>query len=50
MLDQRDQLLALIGRITTAVGSREARLDIAATVTGSNITPTRRQTAHSISR
>ncbi len=46
VLDQRDQLLALIGRITDAVSTPQARQDIAATVTGLNVTSTRRQTAH----
>lgn len=46
VLDQRDQLLALIERIADAVGTPEARLDVAATVTGLNVASTRRQTAH----
>ncbi|MFI8977444.1 DNA-directed RNA polymerase subunit alpha C-terminal domain-containing protein [Nocardia asteroides] len=46
VLDQRDQLLALIERITDAVGAPEARLDIAATVGGLNLASTRRQSAH----
>ncbi|MFE7802527.1 DNA-directed RNA polymerase subunit alpha C-terminal domain-containing protein [Nocardia sp. NPDC057440] len=45
VLDQRNQLLALIERITDAVGTSEVLRDITTTLDGMDLTPTMRQTA-----
>ncbi|MEV6430386.1 hypothetical protein [Nocardia sp. NPDC051463] len=45
MLDQRNLLLALIERITAAVGTSEGLRDITMTLDGMDLTPTRRQIA-----
>lgn len=45
VLEQRDQLLALIGRITDAVSTAVALQDIDATIGGMDLAPTMRQIA-----
>ncbi|MEV0081166.1 DNA-directed RNA polymerase subunit alpha C-terminal domain-containing protein [Nocardia neocaledoniensis] len=50
VLDQRDQLLALINRISTEISAPDARHDIVTTLKAMNLTPTVRQTARTHSK
>lgn len=50
VLDQRNQLMALIERITDAVSTSEGLRDIATTMGSMELTPTMRQTAATRSR
>ncbi|WP_406230524.1 hypothetical protein [Nocardia sp. NBC_01009] len=45
VLDQRNQLLALVERITDAVGTSEGLRDVTTTMDGMDLTPTTRQIA-----